>query len=213
MINSNKDILRGVEKHYTENANNIPECDSRSVGWSSVESQYLRFTKLNSVILESDTNISINDYGCGYAEHLTSLIKIKQLDVSLYNGYDISKEMLKNAKTNLDNLGFSKYKLFKSSSIETKSDYTFVSGTFNNKFDVNDQNWLTYIVEKRENINSNSVKGFSFNMLSTWVDWREPQLYYGDPLFFFKLCKEKFSKKVNLLHDYDLFEWTISVTK
>lgn len=57
----------------------------------------------------------------------------------------------------------------------------------------------------------NSVKGFSFNLLSTYADWKENHLFYGDPTYFFDYCKRNFSKKVFLLHDYPLYEWTIGV--
>ena len=56
-----------------------------------------------------------------------------------------------------------------------------------------------------------SKKGFGFNLLSTYVDWKEDHLYYGDPLFFFDFCKRHVSRYVSLLHDYPLYEWTILV--
>jgi hypothetical protein len=43
------------------------------------------------------------------------------------------------------------------------------------------------------------------------VDWKQDDLYYGDPLFFFDHCKRTFSRTVTLLHDYPLYEWTIHV--
>ena len=45
------------------------------------------------------------------------------------------------------------------------------------------------------------------------VDWKEDHLYYADPLFWFNFCRNNISKKVTLLHDYPLWEWTICVTK
>ena len=38
-------------------------------------------------------------------------------------------------------------------------------------------------------------------------------LYYADPLFFFDYCKNYFSEKITLIHDYDLYEFTILVKK
>ena len=197
MVNPETKILQTVEEYYTNNVKTNPECNSKSVGWSTVDSQYLRFKKLNTVISDTNTNITVNDYGCGYAEHLSSLKKINGINVTYYNGYDISNEMLSSAVANLSTLKFKNYNLFNSSKIETIADFTFVSGTFNNKFDTSEEDWSNYVVDALVNINEHSRKGFSFNMLSCWVDWREPHLFYGDPLFFFKLCKEKFSIKVN----------------
>jgi hypothetical protein len=36
-------------------------------------------------------------------------------------------------------------------------------------------------------------------------------LYYADPLFFFEHCRQRFSRRVALLHDYPLYEFTILV--
>ena len=55
------------------------------------------------------------------------------------------------------------------------------------------------------------MKALAFNLLSTYVDWQEPHLFYGDPLFWFDHCKRNYSRQVALLHDYPLYEWTIVV--
>jgi len=60
-------------------------------------------------------------------------------------------------------------------------------------------------------------KGFSFNMLTRYSDAdrmaQRPDLFYGDPLFFFDFCKCEFSRNVALLHDYGLYDFTILVRK
>jgi len=38
-------------------------------------------------------------------------------------------------------------------------------------------------------------------------------LYYADPCFIFDYCKRNFSRNVALLHDYELYEFTIIVRK
>ena len=64
-----------------------------------------------------------------------------------------------------------------------------------------------------DNLNAFSRKGFAFNLLTSYVDWKEGHLYYADPLFFFDYCKKKFSGRVALLHDYPLWEWTMLIRK
>ena len=58
-----------------------------------------------------------------------------------------------------------------------------------------------------------SKEGFSFNVLTTYVDYKKDHLYYADPLYYFDYCKSNFTKKVSLFHDYELFEWTIICRK
>ena len=50
-------------------------------------------------------------------------------------------------------------------------------------------------------------------MLTTYSDAEKmrPDLYYGDPTFFFDHCKRNYSRNVALLHDYELYDFTILV--
>lgn len=201
-------IISGVKEYYTEK---IKEngVSAKGVDWNSKESQYLRFKQLCNVIAKHQ--FSIIDYGCGYGE----LINYIDPKYSMYEyyGFDISDEMLAEAKKLFENN--SKVK-FSSLPYENKVDYVIASGLFNVKLNLatNDE-WLEYIIETLNSINSLSVNGFSFNALTMYSDkdYMKDYLYYSDPLFLFDYCKRNFSKNVALLHDYDLYEFTIIVRK
>ena len=64
-------------------------------------------------------------------------------------------------------------------------------------------------------LNAGSRLGFAFNCLTGYsdADRMRPDLYYGDPLWFFDLCKRKYARNVALLHDYGLYDFTIIVRK
>ena len=96
-----------------------------------------------------------------------------------------------------------------------QSDYTLASGIFNIRFRATNEDWLKYILETITVMNERSLKGFSFNMLTTYSDrdYMKEELYYGDPCLFFDHCKRNFSKNVALLHDYDQYDFTILVRK
>ena len=205
-----KQTLNQVANLYSENLGSHG-ATPRSLGWRDIESQQLRFEKLAQVLYPDDeSKVSVGDLGCGYAAMFTFLKDKLGTRLDRYYGYDLSPEMLAQARiihgdSNLD--------LIESSQIEHKADFIFVSGTFNVRFESCDDEWRSYILEVLEEINSKSTRGFAFNLLSTYVDWREDHLYYGDPLFFFDHCKRHFSKQVSLLHDYPLYEWTMIVRK
>lgn len=184
---------------------------SAAVGWNTPESQNLRFEKLTSVIGERSEQVTINDYGCGYGAHLQYLEKCG-IRVSEYNGYDLSEPMLDAARKNLSSFQGS-LALHNSSEISTLADYSFVSGTFNVRFKCDDTSWKAFIHSKLEELNRFSRNGFAFNLLTTYVDWQEPHLFYGDPCYWFDLCKRSYSPSVALLHDYPLYEWSIVVKK
>jgi SAM-dependent methyltransferase len=202
--------LSQISQLYSNNlVNNGPI--STAVGWNSPDSQRLRFEKLTSVIDEDSQCFSVNDYGCGYGAHLDYLLE-NGMQVSAYYGYDISDMMIDCARARLS--GFKgRLDLRNSTVVETEADYTFVSGTFNVRFKAKEDEWKHFILGELDEINRQSRKGFAFNLLSSYVDWKEPHLFYGDPLFWFDHCKSKYSGMVALLHDYPLYEWTITVKR
>ncbi len=208
-MNKQKNVnLAPIAKLYTKS---LEEHGTRSigVGWPDQELHWLRFDKLASVIDKGSLTISINDLGCGYGA-LYEYLGESGVSIEQYRGYDISNEMLVEARKRLPHTNA---ELFSSQELGESADYSFASGIFNVRFQENEDAWLDYIKQTLNNLNEFSTKGFAFNLLSTYVDFRESHLYYGDPLFFFDYCKTKFSPYISLLHDYPLYEWTIIVRK
>ncbi len=201
-------ILDSVNNYYTEK---IKEhgVSPRGVDWNSTESQELRFEQLCKVINDKNS-FSILDYGCGYGALLQYLNKSGYN--SSYYGFDISDEMIAQAKKSNgnDNAVWTT----KLASEET-FDYTIASGIFNVRLGTNDADWTNYIQETLTTLNKYSKKGFSFNMLTSYSDkeYMRDYLFYANPAYFFDFCKKKFSKYVAVLHDYPLYEFTILVRK
>ncbi len=205
------DELAQVESLYSANLRE-KGVSAAAVGWNSAESQRLRFHKLTSVIAQRDGPVTINDYGCGYGAHLEYLTQQAGIDVRAYNGYDLSEPMLAAARTHLAAFDGT-LNLINSSELSTVADYSFVSGTFNVRFASDDDRWADFIRATLARLDACSTKGFAFNLLSTYVDWQEPHLFYADPLYWFDYCKRNFARAVSLLHDYPLYEWTLIVRK
>jgi hypothetical protein len=95
------------------------------------------------------------------------------------------------------------------------SDYTVASGIFNVMMGHTESQWLAYILSTLDEMNNKSKSGFSFNLLTKYSDQEhmKKNLYYADPCFLFDYCKRNYSKNIALLHDYDLYEFTIHVVK
>lgn len=180
-----------------------------SVGWPDEASQRLRFQKLAYVIdPDGDAPLRYNDLGCGYGAMFPFLRDHVSASLGHYRGYDISPEMLQAARSFIDD---PKGEFIEGARLDRPADYSFVSGTFNVRCNATDKEWLAYILEVLQNMAECSRQGFAFNLLTTYVDWKEPSLFYGDPAFFFDYCVTKFSRRVALLQDYPLYEWTIAV--
>lgn len=201
-------INNTINNYYTEKIK-LHGPNPKGVDWNGEKSQFIRFEQLSKVI-SIDKKFSINDIGCGYGKYIEFLEK--NYKNFIYNGYDLSEIMIKNAKNIYANNNFFKINILDEI---LESDYSIASGIFNVRIHHNENEWLVYILETLQKMNTKSKKGFSFNMLTKYSDkeFMRNDLYYADPLFIFDYCKRNFSKQIALLHDYELYEFTILVKK
>jgi len=202
-------VLESVVAYYAEKLSQhgpVP----RGVDWKNSESQELRFHQLIRLWnLKSDSTIL--DFGCGYGA-LLDFLRNQKNDCH-YVGYDAAIEMItagRNAHSE------DKNSVFENERASLKpAHYAAASGLFNVRCGFSDSQFEEFVLRTLHEIDELSERGFSFNMLTKYSDshlMRE-DLYYADPAFFFDYCKKNFSRKVALLHDYELFEFTIVVSK
>ncbi|HEX2053877.1 MAG TPA: class I SAM-dependent methyltransferase [Actinomycetota bacterium] len=201
------DALAGVERLYTAGCKQYGPTP-RSVGWRDEESQRLRFAKLAQVLDSSGGSpVTVNDLGCGYASFFTFLDEVLGRDMVRYNGYDLSEAMVEAARRLTDD----RANLVQSAEATEVADYSFASGPFNVKGDSTYSDWRDYVEESILQLAGKSQRGLAFNLLTTFVDYRQDDLFYGDPAHFLSFCKSRISRYVTLLHDYPLYEWTMLV--
>lgn len=182
---------------------------ARGVDWNSSESQRLRFSQL-AQICPDQTPFSINDYGCGYGALIDYLnehgYKFQ------YRGFDISERMIRKARElhRQTDASFGTHE-----STLRPADYTVASGIFNVRLKTSAAEWEDFVLAKIEVLNQLSTRAFAFNLLTSYSDreFMRPDLYYGDPLFFFDYCKQRYSRFVSVIHDYPLYEFTVLVRK
>lgn len=184
----------------------------QSVDWNSLERQYAIFNQLLKIWVNPKDSSSILDFGCGYGA-LLDYISSKNFNFNNYLGYDISQIMIDNAlKTHCQqpNIFFSTEAKYL-----CQADYVIASGIISMKMDSEDAEWEEYIFKTLSQLWELSKKGLAFNSLTIYSDLKKmrPDLYYGDPCRIFDFCKKHFSKNVALLHDYELYEFTILVRK
>lgn len=180
------------------------------VDWNSTRSQEVRFEQVLKVV-DPSRPFSINDYGCGYGA-LVDYLTRKGWTFT-YTGFDILEPMVAKARSIYKDRPECNF-VYKENELPL-ADYTVLSGVFNKKFDTADEAWLAYVYQILERMDQISQKGFSFNMLTRYSDpeYMLDDLYYADPCQVFDHCKRRFSRNVALLHDYDLYDFTIIVRK
>jgi SAM-dependent methyltransferase len=202
-------ILDEVSTYYNQKVKEFG-ATPQGVDWNGDESQQLRFLQLCNIINPA-SEFSILDYGCGYGA-MYEFIKLKNSKFN-YIGFDIASQMIE--------AGNKKYESEKNISFiskldeANKVDYCVASGIFNVKLQNTENAWQDYILSTISTMNNCCTKGFAFNVLTSYSDkeYMKDYLYYANPNWLFDYCKLNFSKNVALLHDYNLYEFTILVRK
>ncbi|MCC6299622.1 MAG: class I SAM-dependent methyltransferase [Anaerolineales bacterium] len=184
----------------------------QGVDYNGPESQALRFNQLVKVI-EPARPFSVIDYGCGYGAMFDFLDK--QGWKFEYYGIDLIEGMVlagRAAHKNFHNAHFTV-----NEQEVPLADYLLAGAIFNIKLEETYEAWQSFTCETLKRMDALCSKGFAFNMLTKYSDSdrmaQRPDLFYGDPLFFFDFCKRNFSRNVALLHDYGLYDFTILVRK
>lgn len=209
MVAEFKEILQSVASYYSERVR-AHGPTPQGVDWNSAASQELRFEKLLTVC-EGDDDFSLVEYGCGYGQ-LVAFLRERRRSFQ-YLGIDISRDMISQAEELFGELEQCKFHLGNTS--PDVCDYAVASGVFNVKQEIAPKTWWDYMRHVLNDMNVHSRKGLAFNCLTTYSDpdHMRSELYYADPCTVFDFCKRKFSRNVSLLHDYDLFEFTVVVRK
>jgi len=204
-------------KNYFEERLTAHGATARGVDWNSEAAQELRFSQLSKVI-NTTQPLSLLDYGCGYGA-LAGYLRRSGFPLRHYVGFDVLESMVSKARevyrAELTGDDQTLYTFTSDFNQLTPVDFAIASGIFNLKLDVPNDQWTAYVISELHKLDSLSTKGFSFNMLTKYSDaeYMRPHLYYADPCYLFDYCKTHFSRNVALLHDYEVYDFTIIVRK
>lgn len=182
----------------------------RGVDWNGEQGQLLRFAQLMRVV-DLPSAYSINDLGCGYGA-MAEYLQATGATFS-YHGYDVAEDMVLAARRR--HAGVPNVDFHVAAAPTQVADYGVASGIFNVRLGHTDAGWMDYIRSTLDAMNRTSRRGFAFNCLTSYSDADRMQhyLFYADPCAWFDHCKRSYSRNVSLLHDYDLYEFTILVKK
>lgn len=178
-------------KKFYKNEFTLHGDNHASVRYASKESQWRRYEILTQI---SDLeNKSILDYGCGTG-HLYEYLNEKSIRIKDYIGVDILPDFLQVAKEKFPSATF----------LESLSDYDeafdigIVSGTFNDILPNNRKFWQQAVSD----LFMRCKEGITFNMMSKYVDYEDPNLFYENPSYVLDFVKNNLSPFVTLRHDY-----------
>jgi SAM-dependent methyltransferase len=145
--------------------------------YSSRESQEARYAILAQVADLSGAHIL--DWGCGTG-HLATWLAGQGVDCR-YTGVDIVPEFLELGRQKHPHHRFGPMGMFE----EEKFDWVMVSGVFNNKMEDNQEFFRRNLTDLWHRCR----RGLSFNLMSAWVEYEDPGLWYARPEDVFRTVK------------------------
>lgn len=183
---------------------------AKGLDWKNEAAQQIFLEPVTRILPQSGA-FSVLDYGCGFGVLYDALTEQKR-DFT-YTGYDVAEVTVDAAKAQHASAANAVWT--SDGAVLTPADYLISSGIFNVRLQHTDEEWKAFILETLHSFDRLAVKGFAFNMLTSYSDkeFMKDYLYYSEPMFFFDYCKRHFSKYVALLHDYPAFAFTILVRK
>ncbi|MFQ5874326.1 MAG: class I SAM-dependent methyltransferase, partial [Dehalococcoidia bacterium] len=168
--------------------------DIKTLASGRLDRQRMRFEVLQQVGIRSGD--SVLDLGCGFGDFYAFLLERgSQVE---YVGYDICPDLVDVARQRFPGIEF-EVKDIQEEGIIRRFDYVVASQVFNNRLEEDDN--LEVVKDIIRQSFEASSQAVAIDMLSTYVDYREEQLYYFSPEEIFAFCKN-LSKKVCLRHDY-----------
>lgn len=185
---------------------------TKSVQYPDKKTHFKRF----QILTEIDNNLnSVIDVGSGLGFFLEFLIS-KKSNIR-YLGVDYLGEFVEFTKNKYSSYRFAQFQVFDitKNSLPKNYDYILANGFFSNKRKDN-KNFMLSSIRKMFNA---ARRGISFNAMSTYVDYKDENLYYVDPLVIFDYCKKNLTNRVTLRHDYLIrkgvspYEYTIYLYK
>jgi len=148
---------------------------------------------------------SILEVGCGLADFYKYLLQQKQ-DCS-YRGYDIVPEYIAASQRTYPQADFVLRNIFHEA-IEGTYDTIVMSQVLNNRYKKSDN--MRVMQRALELAFQHSRVSVAIDMLSTYVDFRNPDLFYYSPEEIFRMAKE-IAPRVVLRHDYRAFEFCVQL--
>jgi len=166
-----------------------------AVQYADRDSHWARF----EVLVGIDPGMeSVLDVGCGLGD-LCHFLRARG-STARYTGVDIVPEFVAHAASALAGDPAAGAQLMDVSDAQLPGghDYALLSGVFNNRMD---DNW-GFLTATLGRMWAAAGRGIAFNAMSSWVDYRDPDLWYVDPMQVFAFCKRELGGHPVLRHDY-----------
>jgi SAM-dependent methyltransferase len=202
-IDNHKQIIKKLKEIYNKAASEYG-ISSRAVLWDDQQTQYFRFAELIKNLDLNDSDKTILDVGCGNCE-LYKFLNFMGFR-GHYTGYDINENLLKQARERFNNIDIRCIDIMTEKSPD-RFNYVLLSGLFN----TNVRQSLDWVYSFLKKMYELCTEIMIFDAISTYVNYREEEMFYLDPVGTLAFCIENLSHRVTLAHHNLPYNFTISV--
>lgn len=204
-----EEIKAICRKHYEDKLRQYGD-SPQGVNWIDSDSQRLRFQVLYEV--GNLDGAKIHDVGCGLG-HLLEFLVVSEVNCE-YVGSDISPQMIQKAKQRLPQAQLYVADILDEVTQDWMSaDYLFASGVFYVKGIADRRVWQQWVEEMIIQMFSLAKVAIAFNMLTSYVDYEDNNLFYISPAETLDFCIRNLGRRIAIRHDYPLWEYTVYVYK
>lgn len=208
--NKLKSISMEMRRHYSQKFAEFG-ATARGVDWNKKEDVQLRYEKMLAVIEQGSiipgTPINLLDVGCGYGE-LLRYAQQKGLKLQ-YTGIDVASNMISWAKKHLPEGEFIEDDFMEHDFDESKFNYVVCNGILTQKLKTSFFDMDKFAKKIIKKMFSLCNQGAAFNVMTTYVNYFSPNLYYKHPSEMLAYCLSEISQKIKIDHSYGLYEYTL----
>lgn len=209
------EYYRVLQQHY-EKTLQQHGANAKGMDWPNAADLDRRFQVLTSIIPPPEqrkTAVSLLDLGCGVGL-LTDFLENNKLNENLaYFGSDISEKMIEAAKSGKPQYQFEVRDVLVTPYADNQFDYTVMNGVLTEKQGMTQEQMVGFAQRIIQSAFKASSKGIAFNVMSSHVDWKRDDLFHWEldnaVSFMVKNC----SRKIRILMDYNLYEYTVHLSK
>lgn len=183
---------------------------ARGVDWHNTESLTVHYDKMLAVI-DPDARTkrpSLLDVGCGWGG-LFSHAKGRSIDLD-YTGIDIVPDMVAHGSSILSDAHFVNANIFEYKPAR-RFDYVVANGALTEKLDVSHMEFDQYARRMIRRMFELADIGIAFNVMTTYVNFFAPNLYYKSPVEMIAFCAAELSSKFRVDHAYQHYDYTMYV--
>lgn len=201
----NKNVIAKSNEIYSSQASKHG-ADARAVLCDRSTRLHQRFAEIVKFIPLDDSKSRLLEVGCGHGELYKYLAAHGYR--GRYVGTDINGDLIAVARQRFKAIDVREVDIV-TTDLGERFDYVVLSGVFN----IACGQTVEWVQRFLERMFAHAEQAIVFNAVSTYVTYRQPEMFYIDPVEMLRFCIEKLSRRVTLTHHNLSFNYTVCVHK